>query len=180
MSQKLIMPVNKSTVTATFKNQKYYKKFGFEHYGIDLVGDSVIWSCGQGICLLAGLNTLYGKYASILYPDCHGYAAPFILAQFFHMKDIYCHTGMILNKDSKVGIMGCSGKYATGVHLHLEFIPVNNLDNLLNFNSPEKINNNLKFNPLRILHVKTSALDYQSITFTNDGFSDKQEVKLYD
>lgn len=181
MSQKLIMPVNNSTITASFHNPKYYNKFGFVHYGVDIIGDSTIWSCGKGICLLTGISSLYGKYASILYPECYGCTSPFILAQFFHMKDIYCQPGMVLNKDSKVGVMGCSGKYVTGIHLHLEFIPINDLDELLFFEAPEKIEHHLKINPLQFLYVKSSPPDLQSISFTNDGYcNSKDKEKLYD
>lgn len=179
MSQKLIMPVNNSTITATFKNKKYYTRFGFVHYGIDIIGDSNVWSCGDGIVTLTGLSNTYGKYASVIYPDVKGSAFPFLLANYFHLNSVSVTPGQVVSKDTRVGIMGCTGKYVTGIHLHFELFPLQCINALIHYNAPDYLPNNNKINPLSILHLKTSPPDCQSISFTNDGYCNPVDITLF-
>ena len=34
--QKLILPINETRITASYKNSNYKKQFGYTHYGIDM------------------------------------------------------------------------------------------------------------------------------------------------
>ncbi len=70
MSQKLIQQINAMTVTASYLNPAYEKKFGFKHYGFDCYGASTtLWSQGDGVVLAAGTDSCYGKYVVVLYLD---------------------------------------------------------------------------------------------------------------
>lgn len=190
--QNLIMPINKAFVTASFRNEKYKKKFGFEHYGVDFGGKHTVWSSGYGICIFKGECPLYGKYVTVFYPDVdcpeirHKYApneSSFVFANYFHLSDAYARPGETLTKDSAVGISGETGQYATGPHLHLEMFHLNYLPTaqIAAFRSPSfAAMPNAFFNPLSLLHVKSTRPDNQSIKFSGDGYTNKEdELRVY-
>lgn len=179
MAQKLIMPVNQSTITSTFKNKKYYTRFGFAHYGIDIIGEATVWASGDGVVTLTGVSNTYGNFASVIYPDVAGTNAPFLLANYYHLSHVSVAPGEVVTKDSRVGNMGCTGKYVTGVHLHFEVIPYHRLSDLKNYIAPESLPNGSKINPLPILHIKKSAPDFQSTSFTNDGYCDPININIF-
>ena len=57
MQQKLILPVNRTRVTASAFNRAYRERFGYPHYGTDLVsavGDRTVYASGTGTLIIAG------------------------------------------------------------------------------------------------------------------------------
>lgn len=122
--QRLIQPLNNMIISASFKNANYEKKFGFKHWGVDAYGDSNAWFQGFGVVLAKGRDNMYGNYISVLYPDCYvldGETSRSVVANYFHFASLNNLTiGASVTPDTKMGIIGQTGTYATGVHLHTE------------------------------------------------------------
>lgn len=71
MQQKLILPLNRTLVTASMGNAAYRAKFGFPHYGTDMVsavGDTTIYASGTGTLIAAGWDKYAGNVVVIRYP----------------------------------------------------------------------------------------------------------------
>lgn len=188
--QRLIMPVNNSIVSASYKNQNYFKKFGFEHWGVDMYGSLNIYAQGYGVVINAGSDTLYGNFVQVLYLDCEssetGYLGH-VVANYFHLNSVLVKTGQRTTKDTKLGLMGKTGKYATGVHLHLEMriYVYEKFLNLSPFGSENFIEDSTAFwfNPLSISHVKKSAPDSQTMFFSDETYTnilDRKGVLYYE
>lgn len=177
--QKLIMPVNQATVSASFKNDNYKKRFGFAHYGVDMYGSLSIYSPGLGVVLSTGMDPMYGNYVTAYFPHCHPTGASLIF-NFFHLDKITVDKGDVLNKDILLGVMGKTGTYATGVHLHTEayYMDYPPMKNFSPFPSKRfhKLPVERMVNPLSILFTKTSAPDSQSIKFTQDGYCNQEDM----
>lgn len=180
MNEYLIQPINDMTVTATFLNTAYRQKFGFEHYGVDCVGSPTIYAQGNGVVIRSGRDNMYGNYVSILYelPNIT------LKANYFHMNAISVNAGKIVTKDTSIGIMGNTGTYSTGTHLHTEFMKMNWDVFAINYlQSPYKSDYFMKIDassmidPLSIMCTKKTAPDNQSLTFLNSPYVDKKEVK---
>ncbi len=63
-SQKLILPINNTLLTASWQTEAYRRRFGFAHYGADMVsadGNRVVYSCGNGVVLAAGCDNILGN-----------------------------------------------------------------------------------------------------------------------
>lgn len=175
--QELIMPINQAFISASFLNEKYMKKFGFAHYGVDFAGSHKVWGSGYGICIFKGTCALYGNYLSVFYPFVN---APnnAIIANYFHLKDVYAAKGDIITKDSCLGISGQTGKYATGPHLHFETYSMPYLPKtpISAYRTPfVSAMPDVFINPLTLLQVKSTPPDNQVITFSNDGFTNEED-----
>jgi murein DD-endopeptidase MepM/ murein hydrolase activator NlpD len=182
MSQKLIQAVNSMTVSASYLNTAYETKFGFKHYGFDCYGTSTtIWSQGYGVVLATGTDSCYGNYVVVLYLDVEDVGN--VIANYFHMDSIAVKTGLFLSKDTRLGVMGKTGTYATGVHLHTEMrkYALGQKAQLSPFgtNSFAQDASAGWFDPLSIIYCKTSAPDSQKYTTTNDAYinSDNKTIK---
>lgn len=177
--QKLIMPVNQATISASFKNENYKNRFGFEHYGVDMYGSIAIYSPGNGIVLSTGTDAMYGNYVTAYFPYCWPTDLPFIF-NFFHLSKISVGKGVVLDKDVVLGLMGQTGTYATGVHLHTEayYMDYPTKKNFSPFPSKRfhKLPVERMVNPLSILFTKTSAPDNQSIKFTQDDYCNQEDM----
>ena len=170
-TQKLIQPVNQMTVTASYLNGAYEKKFGFKHYGFDCRGTSTtVWSQGHGVVLAAGSDTCYGNFVTVMYFNTE---KGNVIANYFHFASLAVRAGQFVNKDTRLGVMGKTGTYAIGLHLHLEMrtytlgqVPLI---------SPFGTNIFRKdltgwFDPLSVTYCKTSAPDFQRYNATNDAY----------
>lgn len=180
MYQKLILPINSAIISASFMNCNYFKKFKFDHYGVDMYGSEIIWGSGLGIVVNAGFNNLYGYYCSIVYPGAEGRNKIFqtLVFNYFHMAfPSNLRRGDVVDKDTKIGNVGNTGTYASGKHLHLECFPLLNRDvNISGFMcdpfkaAPEKM-----INPIPWLWVKPTAPDFQSIRFADEIYTNKED-----
>lgn len=179
MYQKLILPINNTIISASFMNRNYFKKFKFEHYGVDMYGSHIIWGSGLGVVVNVGSNNLYGIYCSILYPWVEGRNQLFqnLVFNYFHMASCTLHLGNVINKDCIIGFVGKTGTFATGKHLHLECFPLLDKDiNISGFNAgifqaaPEKM-----INPLPWLWAKPTSPDFQSIQFADEIYTNKED-----
>ncbi len=117
MQQKLILPLNRTLVTASMGNAAYRAKFGFPHYGTDMVsavGDTTIYASGTGTLIAAGWDKYAGNVVVIRYPGAvyrpDGTAAD-VIFRYFHLAEI----GKIpagenaITKDTILGRYGGSG-----------------------------------------------------------------------
>lgn len=127
-AQLLILPINTARVTAGYKNAAYLKGQGYAHYGIDyndpVSGKKVpVWASGAGTVLAAGLDNVLGNTLVVRYPGVYipatGKVQDLIL-RYCHLDSISCTKGQKVTKDTQLGVMGMTGRNATGVHLHLE------------------------------------------------------------
>ena len=67
MAQKLILPINKTRITAGYKNANYKNQFGFNHYGSDSTSTNsnrTVWGSGVGKILEKGLERSYSTTLS--------------------------------------------------------------------------------------------------------------------
>jgi len=173
MFQRLIQPVNGMTVSASYLNAAYEKKFGFMHYGFDCYGASTtIWSQGYGVVLATGADTCYGNYAVVMYFDVEGMEN--VIANYFHFASVAVQPGQLIDKDIRLGVMGKTGIYATGVHLHTEmrwYTP--GQEKLLSPFGTNVFKKDLSagwFDPLSVTYRKASAPDFQTYATTGDAY----------
>lgn len=125
MSQKLILPINQTKLTASWKTPQYRQRFGFEHYGADLVsslGQTLVYASGTGQVLLAGWDSALG-YSLVLQYDsaqnAQGQKAP-LVCRMFHFRSLLAKAGQPVTGDTPLGRYGSTGLYSTGAHLHME------------------------------------------------------------
>jgi murein DD-endopeptidase MepM/ murein hydrolase activator NlpD len=173
MGQSLIQAVNVMTVSASYLNPAYESKFGFKHYGFDCYGTSTtIWSQGYGAVLATGTDSCYGNYVTVMYFDVE--SAGNVVANYFHLASIDVKAGQFVTKDTRLGVMGKTGTYATGVHLHTEMRKYAlGQAALLSPFGTNAFKQDLAagwFDPLSIIFCKTSTPDSQKYSTTNDAY----------
>lgn len=176
MSQKLIQAVNSMTVSASYLNSEYEKKFGFKHYGFDCYGaSSTVWSQGHGVVLSIGTDSCYGNYVVAMYFDVEELGN--VVANYFHLASIDVKNGQFINKDTRLGVMGKTGTYATGIHLHTEMRKYTlGQSAMLSPFGTNAFKQSLAggwFDPLSAIYCKTSAPDSQKYATTNDAYINK-------
>ena len=177
-TQKLILPINKMSVTAGFKNANYYKKFGYKHYGIDVTSvgsDRTIWGCGVGRILETGFDNVLGNVVVIRYDNCHikNGTTKNLIQRLYHLNRIDVSKGQSITKDTRIGLYGSTGQHVTGTHLHIEF------DTDVNYPtySPTlgtssniiKAGTDSVLNPADVMHIKSTAPDNQSVAGTSNS-----------
>ena len=171
-AQKLILPINKTRVTAGYKNATYNNQFGFKHYGSDSTStgsDRTVWGCGVGQVLEAGFDNVLGNVVIIRYNNCQlkNGTTKDLIQRLYHLGRIDVVKGQSITKDTRVGLYGSTGQYATGPHLHVEF----DTDVKYPAYSPTlgsssniiKAGTDSTLNPTDVLYVKNTAPDYQSV-----------------
>ena len=132
MSQRLILPLTKTFVTASYKIPEYRKYFGWDHYGYDLTGTSrEILACGNGTVVAAGQDgsTKTGQYSRlgnvivIVYKDvlCNDGNVRNLTCRMYHLDSIIVKVGENVKQGDIIGIYGNTGANTTGAHLHIEF-----------------------------------------------------------
>jgi murein DD-endopeptidase MepM/ murein hydrolase activator NlpD len=175
--QKLIQSVNNMTVSASFLNEPYEKKFGFKHYGMDCYGSATIYAQGIGTVLATGTDSCYGNFVVVRYEDVEDMGD--IVANYFHLASIAARKGMAVTKDSKLGVMGKTGTYATGIHLHTEMHPYKaGQAKCLSPFATSHFKKDLKagwFNPLTVFHCKVSPPDSQTFAATKSVYINEED-----
>lgn len=187
MYQELIMPINQSRISSGFKSREYKKKFGVDHFGVDLVPTKegqYVYAQGCGIVTKMGCDYTYGNFVQIMYPDCSNYKGDkeVIVANYFHLKDRGSYNpGRLVTKNSIIGRPGNTGKGSAGVHLHFEFfIWYGGPDTLISGFDTTFFSKSLNslINPLDFLSLKSSSPDLQTLD-ASSTFVNKEEVNLW-
>ena len=182
--QKLILPVNKCRLTASWKTAAYRVRFGFQHYGADIIStsaDRTLWASGNGTVVSRGFDSVVGNVVAVSYPGAinhrSGKASDLIL-RYFHLESIAVQVGQAVNKDTRLGIYGRTGSMNMANHLHLEadtdtkhplFSPTVNSSSYLRGRA-FGANDKTMSSPLDWLHCKTDAPDYQAYSTAGDSF----------
>ncbi len=172
--QKLILPLNNCQVLCGYKNAAYQKAWGRPHYGVDYwsSADKTVWAMGDGEVIAAGFDNVYGNTAVVLYKSVYlrtGGVAD-LVARCYHMQKLYCQKGQKVTTATKIGLMGNTGQYTSGEHLHIEFdadtkwpcytIELKNDSNIMKRGTGK----DTTIDPSGVLYVKPSAPDNQTIT----------------
>lgn len=195
-SQKLILPVNNMLITASYKNKKYETLKGNTasgfmgiHYGMDFCNDLQLWASGNGVVLKIGSDSCFGNFVVIKYDNVFNHKTMKyvdVVFRYFHLASISVKINDVVNKDTKIGVMGRTGRYASGIHCHLEvdtdcknweYTPTLS-GNTSHFKSGLKGVNDTTFNPLEVLYIKNSAPDNQKLFITNDGYTNGEDLNV--
>lgn len=189
MAQFLLIPLNKAQLTAGYKNAQYKKKFGFTHYGIDLSNspgdDRTLWGMGEGIVKACGYDNIYGNTVVIVYKNVFNYSTNRIqdvTVRLYHMASISVRVGQKVTTATKLGVMGNTGKYTTGAHVHVEI----DSDTRMPEYAPglSKSSNIIKkgvdttIKPSDVLYIKPNKPDNQTLVFAAGNFASREEANL--
>lgn len=179
-TQRLIMPLNQSVITACYKDKSPgYHQFGYGlHYGVDMYGGLDFYASGNGTILGysnldAGLGSM-GRWLAIRYNnviDIHGNNIGDVVLRYCHLEKIYKTSGTV-TIDDKIARIGKTGGMK-GVHLHVEVDK-----NVTNYNYTPSIsdgkqksnglvgsrNNDTTIDPFEVFYKKTSAPENQTVT----------------
>lgn len=184
MSQTLLLHINRTRLTASWKTQAYRQRFGFHHYGVDMVsaaGQTLVYAGGTGTVLAAGLDSVLGNILVIRYDRAlsHSGAQAELVCRLFHFASLLVRQGQRVTKDIPLGRYGNTGRYSAGSHLHLEL----DTDTRYPFYTPTLSGRSSFFsgsglgatdatmvNPMSWLYCKTSAPDSQSYTTAGDRY----------
>ncbi|MGZ7444761.1 peptidoglycan DD-metalloendopeptidase family protein [Paenibacillus sp. TH7-28] len=101
-------PVSGASISSS-----YGSRWGRTHKGVDLVSsDRAILAADEGVVSFTGTKTGYGNV--IIIDHKNGYET-----LYGHLSKISVKEGEIVEKGSKIGVMGSTGR-STGTHLHFE------------------------------------------------------------
>lgn len=190
--QKLILPLNNCQVLCGYKNEAYRKAWGRPHYGQDHWSskDKTVWAMGSGEVMAAGFDNVYGGTAVVLYKSVYLRTGGVIdlVARCYHMSAVYVKAGQAVTTATKIGLMGNTGQYTSGEHLHVEFdtdtkwpcytIELKNNSNIMKKGSGP----DTTIDPAGVLYVKASAPDNQSVSpnesYLERGFITAEDYSL--
>lgn len=180
--QKLILPINNARLTASWKTSAYYSKFGFAHYGVDMVstiGNTILYASGDGEVVAVGPDSVVGNVVAVKYYDAlhrPSWRSWDVIFRYFHLADKLAKVGQKITKDTVIGHYGNTGSIPMALHLHIEA----DTDIKYPVYSPTVLNSSFlrgrslgandktMSNPLEWLHCKTSGPDKQTYTTVND------------
>lgn len=166
---------------AGYLNENYKKEFGWTHYGLDMTDknrkDYTVWGSGVGEITHCGWHKTGGNVIVAVYKNCEltDGTVRDIAIRYYHLDKINVKVGQKITKDSRLGLYGNTGS-SSGSHLHIEA----DYDVKYPNYTPQvgKANNNdvlrsgtasTLLHPNKVLWVKTSAPDNQSVT--NSGYN---------
>jgi len=188
-SQKLIQPINNARITAGYLNTNYYQKFGFKHYGWDLVSattDRTVWGSGKGTVLATGYDNILGNTVIVKYPQAYIHGTKTtkdVVIRYNHLASIKVSKGQSVTKDTTLGIYGNTGKYSTDAHLHFEidtdtayyqYSPtLGTSSNIIKAGTAGTV-----LSPKNVLYTKNSSPDNQQIWIVGDGYQSSTEDDL--
>lgn len=183
MPQKLILPINKTRLTASFKADAYKNRFRLTHYGADMVSvlnNRTLYASGDGVVVGCGWDNVVGNVVAVLYLDATSRYSQTkdIVIRYYHLARINISKWQNVNKDSVLGQYGNAGQLSTGAHLHIEvdtdvgyplYSPTVRNSNLIK-GTAVGANDKTMLNPVDWLWCKASAPDNQSWTTANDAY----------
>lgn len=185
MGQQLILPINKCKLTASYKTDAYRNKFGFTHYGSDMVSTSgvvSIYASGDGEVVATGTDSVVGNVVAVKYTQAKNRVtgkAQDVVFRYFHLAYIAVKKGDKVTVDTRLGSYGNTGSLqGMAIHLHIEadtdtanplHSPTVKSSSLL-IGSNNKANDSTMTNPLEWLHRKISAPENQTYTTTSDAY----------
>lgn len=187
--QYLILPLNKAQLTAGYKNPSYKNKFGFRHYGIDLSNDAnddrTLWAMGTGVVKAVGLDNVFGNVVVVVYKNCYIHATgktQDLTVRLYHMASTSVKVGQTVTTATKLGVMGNTGKYTTGAHVHVEI----DTDTQMPTYAPGLAGNSniikkgvdTTLSPSDVLYIKPTAPDKQTLVFAAGKYADRDEADL--
>lgn len=131
------MPIEDFKPTAGYKNPRYYKEFGFNHFGVDAVStkkNKELYALGTGTVVAAGLDGMDGKTTGkgsgcgycvvIVYNKCinnnTGKAEDLVVTYMHLAKQPLVKAGQNVTTKTLLGYYGATGQYVTGEHLHIQ------------------------------------------------------------
>lgn len=182
--QKLILPINHCKLTASMKTQAYRSKYGFEHYGVDMVsatGDRKIYASGSGIVVAVGYDSVVGNVVAVHYGSAWNAVTgqvKDVVFRYYHLEKAAVRMGTRTTKDTVLGYYGNTGQVKMANHLHLEA----DADTAYPLYSPTVLRSSLlkgralgandgtMSTPLDWLHKKVSAPDNQTYTTAADAY----------
>lgn len=190
--QKLILPINSAKLTASMKTESYRTRFGFEHYGVDMVsasGTRTLYASGVGKVVAAGRDNVVGNVLAVCY--LCAYHRPTgkpmdVVFRYFHLESFLVSQGDLVTKDTKLGLYGNTGSLKMAYHLHLEadtdiehplFSPTVGSSTFLKGRS-QGANDKTVASPIDWLHLKTSPPDNQSYTTAADIYIRKEDCQI--
>lgn len=196
MSQNLIFPINNVRITASWKTDSYLKRFGFVHYGMDMVSttsDRTVYGMGNGEVLKAGNDSIMGNFMILKFKDAFNHKtmkAQDLVIRIWHLASIIAKTGSTFTPTTKIAVYGNTGKYTTGAHLHLEVDTDANpkyanwtpslSGSTANFiGSKLGAHDRTMTNPMEWLCVKSSAPQNQNFSTTNDAYIRAEDKSPY-
>ncbi len=197
MGQKLILPINKATLNAGYKDGIYQKAYGWEHYGWDLgnLASRTVFGCGDGVVAAAGLDGKLGEYSGagnvvvVVYQNVETAEGVMDLAcRCYHFASVKVKAGQKITRDTVLGQMGNTGGVTQngqrmGVHLHIEFDKdaehpcyapgIGGTNSLI-----LKAGIDTTISPEKVLHIKKDPPDNQSLRGNGSGWYGKREMEL--
>jgi len=184
MSQGLILPINKCRLTASWKTGAYFTRFGFAHFGADMVAtdkNAVVFASGNGEVVATGRDSVVGNVVVVQYNNAQNRVRDRswdVIFRYCHFARIDVRKGQKVTKDTVLGLYGNTGMILMAPHLHLEA----DIDTKWPLHSPTirsgsfikgtsaGATDKTMFNPLEFLHCKSSPPDNQTYVTANDAF----------
>lgn len=196
-AQLLVLPINRTVVTAGYKNAAYERQMGFPHYGVDSyseAGDATVYAMGEGTVVAAGLDGTDGDYSGMGWVTVIRYNGVYLpamdrvqdlVATTFHHQagSLRVKEGDRVTKDTVIGRYGNTGGTTVGgkrmgIHLHLQ-LDVDVAHPLHCYGISGRTSRILKggtvdstLNPFQVLTRKDSSPDRQTIILQSAGWAE--------
>ena len=165
-SQKLILPVNNSLLVED------YSESHFGHEVKSTSNSKIVYASGKGKVIISGKDSLLGNVVIIKYNDVYDIKTNSyidIIIRYYHLASVNVVKGRAVTKDTKIGIIGNTGNI-NDIRLCYEV----DTDTKYPQYSPSIKKNssiikkgiNSTINPSRVLFVKKSAPDNQSMQYS--------------
>ena len=191
MAQKLILALNKTKVTASYKNEPYKNKYTFTHYGVDMAssaGSRTIYASGTGTLIAKGWDENAGYVVVVKYPGAYNHKTrkyEDIIFRYYHLNSISENIPTGTNAITKDTVLGQYGGSGFGImdkwkpHLHIEadtdtkypcYSPTFSGSGSFIKGTSAGANDSTCHSVLEYFHCKPSAPDNQTYTTTGDEF----------
>lgn len=155
-----------------------------DHYGADwwsFSDDRTLYAMGDGVVFAVGLDSTFGNVVVVIYWNALNHVtrrSHDVVARCFHLDKIYVKAGQMVTKDTRLGVIGDTGRYCDGIHVHIEIDT--NVDDpmgvpaISNTNMFHWVTKNSKTiqNPAHYVHTKISAPDLQVCHSAGDWYRD--------
>lgn len=133
--QRLAVPIRNARITADYKAELYFDKYGYNHFGVDITSkDDQYWdvfSLGYGKVIDCGLDGIDGPYSGLGYVIIIRYDEVLLsdgstidlVATMCHLQEgsIAVEKGQEVTPETYLAKYGRTGSGIEGEHLHLQF-----------------------------------------------------------